>query len=457
MKKQYITKLLLALSLLLISPLTKAGCETEKDQYLWKAAVAWRVVTPDKPVWLAGYASRTAPSQGTLLDLKAKAILLEDASGHRSLLITMDNLGVPKDFSDEVRTEIGKRYNLDFSQIILSSSHTHTGPVISRALQYIYPMEEKDWIAVDNYTEELKEKLYNLTDEVMGKQLQTVRIYTENGIARFQVNRRNNSEKDIKTATMLNGPNDYAVPVMKIESEKGNILAILFGYACHPTTIDINQFSGDWPGFAQIELEKLYPGVVAMFFQGAGADQNPLPRRTVSLAIQYGKQLASTVERVLSEEMKPQKSRLITRYSELDLTLEDPIPIDEMQKLTKEEGNNGRWAKGMIDELKNKGSLMKTYPYPIAYWQVGDQKIFIMGGEVVIAYSIKLKEIFDHDIFVISYANDVMGYIPDEIIHAEGGYEGDRSQRVYGLPAKWDISIEKKIINEVRDIVNNIN
>ncbi len=105
---------------------------------------------------MAGYASRTSPSEGTLHDLWAKALLLEDASGNRSLLITMDILGVPKDFSDEVRKWINIKYGLDNAQIILSSSHTHSGPVISRALRYIYPMSEQDWKAVDQYTEELK-------------------------------------------------------------------------------------------------------------------------------------------------------------------------------------------------------------------------------------------------------------------------------------------------------------
>ncbi len=132
------------------------GGEIDEDQYLWKAGVARTVITPESSVWMAGYASRTSPSEGTLHDLWAKALLLEDASGNRSLLITMDILGVPKDFSDEVRKWINIKYGLDNAQIILSSSHTHSGPVISRALRYIYPMSEQDWKAVDQYTEELK-------------------------------------------------------------------------------------------------------------------------------------------------------------------------------------------------------------------------------------------------------------------------------------------------------------
>ena len=386
-----------------------------EEKYTWKIGTGRTVITPNEPTWMAGYSSRTSPSEGKLHDLWAKALLLEDARGNRSLLITMDILGVSKDFSDEVRNLINRKYNLNNSQIILSSSHTHSGPVISRALQYIYPMTEQDWKVVDKYTEQLKEKLVELVDQAI-KNLQPAHIYTQNGITRFQVNRRNNRENSITPTTELKGPNDYAVPVIKIESPDKQLLAVVFGYACHPTTLSINMFSGDYAGFAQLELEKRYPGVTAMFFQGAGADQNPLPRRTVPLAIQYGKQLAATVERVLSEEMPQQESNLITRYSEIDLLIDDPLPTEELQVIAKGSDYQARWANGIISELKTKGHLIKSYPFPVGYWQIGQQKLFILGGESVIAYSVKLKQTYGEQIFVMSYANDVMGYIPSEVI-----------------------------------------
>ena len=449
--KKIITRIGLQLFFLSFFILQLQAVNDNEEKYTWKIGTARTVITPNEPTWMAGYSSRTSPSEGKLHDLWAKALLLEDARGNRSLLITMDILGVSKDFSDEVRNLINRKYNLNNSQIILSSSHTHSGPVISRALQYIYPMTEQDWKVVDKYTEQLKEKLVELVDQAI-KNLQPAHIYTQNGITRFQVNRRNNRENSITPTTELKGPNDYAVPVIKIESPDKQLLAVVFGYACHPTTLSINMFSGDYAGFAQLELEKRYPGVTAMFFQGAGADQNPLPRRTVPLAIQYGKQLAATVERVLSEEMPQQESNLITRYSEIDLLIDDPLPTEELQVIAKGSDYQARWANGIISELKTKGHLIKSYPFPVGYWQIGQQKLFILGGESVIAYSVKLKQTYGEQIFVMSYANDVMGYIPSEVILEEGGYEGDTSQRVYGLPSKWSKSVESKIISELKNI-----
>lgn len=442
---------LIPVLLLLIYTVTVRADSDLSDAYLWKVGVARVVITPEYPVWMGGYSSRTSPSDGKLHDLWAKALVLEDASGNRSILITMDLLSIPKDFSDELRGWVREKYGLDYAQIILSTSHTHSGPVISRALKDIYPMSDGDWEAVDRYTEELKGLLHGLIDKAM-QRLQPAYLSTGNGVLRFQVNRRNNQEGSITPLTELKGPNDYSVPVMKIERADNSLLAILFGYACHATTLSINQLSGDYPGFAQIELEKLYPGTTAMFFQGGGADQNPIPRRSIPLAKQYGKELAASVERVLSEDMERQESMLTTGYAEIDLPFEEPLPVSELEKIAQGKDYQAKWAAGMLHDMRSGNPIMTSYPYPVGFWRMGQQTLFVLGGELLISYTISLKKIFGQNIFVMGYANDVVGYIPGKKVLEEGGYEGDTSQRVYGLPAKWDSSIETLIIEGIKGI-----
>ncbi|KUK75954.1 MAG: Uncharacterized protein XD92_1432, partial [Proteiniphilum acetatigenes] len=125
--KKIITLIGLQLFFLLLSVSQLQAVNDNAVKYVWKAGIARTVITPQSSIWMAGYSSRTSPSEGKLHDLWAKAVALEDAQGRRSILITMDLLGVPKDFSDEVRSRINRKYGLDYSQIILSSSHTHTG------------------------------------------------------------------------------------------------------------------------------------------------------------------------------------------------------------------------------------------------------------------------------------------------------------------------------------------
>ncbi|MEW4451207.1 hypothetical protein AB1L30_00805, partial [Bremerella sp. JC817] len=96
--------------------------------------------------------------------------------------------------------------------------------------------------------------------------------------ATFAVNRRNNTEAEvpalIERGEPLAGPVDHSVPVLSIERPDGSQAAVLFGYACHPTTLSFTTWCGDYPGFAQVELERAFPGTTAMFVNTCGGDQN---------------------------------------------------------------------------------------------------------------------------------------------------------------------------------------
>ena len=117
---------------------------------------------------------------------------------------------------------------------------------------------------------------------------------------------------------LLNGPVDHDVPVLSVRAGD-KLKAVLFGYACHATVLDIYQWTGDHPGFAMLAVEEQHPGTQAMFWAGCGADQNPLPRRTVELAQKYGSQLAHAVADVLDGAMRPISGDLKTAYAEIDI------------------------------------------------------------------------------------------------------------------------------------------
>jgi hypothetical protein len=416
----------------------------------WKAGVARVMVTPEQSMWMAGYALRDHPSEGTLHELWAKALALEDSEGKQVLLVTSDLLGFPKAMSDRIRDRIQSIYGLTRAQIILNSSHTHSGPVLNSALYDIYPLDDPQLRKIEQYSAKLEDKLVALAGQALHA-LKPVQLSARNGVARFQVNRRTNMDEGLDQQTDLNGPNDYAVPVIKVSDENGDLMAIIFGYACHPTVLDSYQWSGDYPGFAQIELEKSNPGAMALFFQGAGADMNPLPRRSVALARQYGEELAAAVDRVLNEDMHELPPHLSTAYSEVELALTSPPLKEELLQMEKEAstGFERRWATRMLSERERGEPIIYSCPYPIQVWQLGDQPIVSLGGELVIEYAIQLKRIFGQELIVMGYSNDVVSYIPSARILREGGYEGALAQIVYGLPATWKADIEMVILHEV--------
>ena len=91
-------------------------------------------------------------------------------------------------------------------------------------------------------------------------------------------------------------------------------------------------------------------------------------------------------------------------------------------------------------------------------WRLGSgPALVLLGGEVVVDYSLRLKkELGPGPTWVFAYANDVMAYIPSERVLKEGGYEGDTSMVVYGLPAKCAPGLEGKIVARVHDLVREV-
>jgi neutral ceramidase len=422
----------------------------------WKAGLASIIITPEEPVWMAGYGVRDRPSEGTLHDLWAKALALEDAQGNLVVLVTTDLLGFPQNISNRIRDQLAIQYGLKRSQIVLSSSHTHGGPVLMDALFDIYPFGSEHIEIIKRYSDNLEKQIVELTGKAIDSMV-PAKLFSENGVVRFQVNRRNNPVATLFRESELKGPIDHSLPVLKVAGASGEVMAVVFGYACHPTTLVGYQFSGDYAGFAQIEIERLHPGAVAMFFQGAGADMDPVPRRTIPLARQYGLELAAAVDRVLQEDMKELEPLILTAYSEVNLAFSDPPGREELTKL-KDEGTGymQRWAVSQLARLAEKKPFPAYYPYPVQIWRLGNQPVMILGGEVVVEYAIELKKLFGYEIFVMGYANDVMSYIPSETVIQEGGYEGASGQMVYGMPAAWKPGLQEIIINEFRKLAHEI-
>jgi neutral ceramidase len=274
-----------------------------------------------------------------------------------------------------------------------------------------------------------------------------------NGVTRFAVNRRTNKESEIRTTYDLNGPVDHSVPVLKVAREDGSLVAVLFGYACHNTVLMSYQWCGDYAGFAQIELEQAYPGATALFFAGCEADQNPLPRRTEPLALKYGRELANTVQEVLSDPMKTLDPVLKTEYAEADLTLMPAPSRAEIEAMIPSKPNYLQIAlKDFLRDLDAGKKLRTNYPFPVQVWRLGNQNLVALGGEAVVEYAILVKQILGPETFVAAYSNDVCSYIPSLRVLREGGYEGAESQAEYGMPNKWQEDIEARILGTVRTL-----
>jgi len=435
----------------LLFPLPTRADET------WQAGVAKTVITPPELMWMSGYGSRDKPADGKIQDLWAKAVVLQDPAGHQVVLITLDLVGIDRPTSQQICEKLQKAHGLDRSQIAIATSHTHTGPVVGTNLMAMYALDEHNLMLVREYTSFLVDSVVSVVADAF-KSVTPAVIQSGEGHASFAVNRRNNREPDVpmlRENGMLVGPVDHRLPVLSVRAPDGRLRAIVFGYACHATVLGLMQWSGDWPGFAQVEIEKNHPEAIALFWAGCGADQNPIPRRTVELAEEYGRQIAVGVNTALGSPMPKVTGSLKSAYREIDLAFDRVMTKADVESDLKSDNVFlVRRAQWLMNVIAREGDLSPSYPYPVQMWGIGDNvQMTFLGGEVVVDYSLRLSaELPGRSNWIAGYSNDVMAYIPSKRVLLEGGYEGESAMIYYGLPSKWSTDVEEHIVRTAQEL-----
>lgn len=434
----------------------------QENKTTWRAGVAKAVITPETSVWLAGYGSKRAPD-GKLHDIWMKSLALEAPDGKRAILVTSDFQGVPKEMSDAVFLILKKKHNLERHQVMITFSHNHCGPRLGLDLVDYYPIEAEQVKLVDEYTDLMVRRMADMISESIAN-LAPASLKMGEGHATFAVNRRNNKEAEVPSIIAkgepLKGPVDHTVPVMTVTGTDNNLIAILFGYACHPTTLNFTKWCGDYPGFAQILIEKNHPGALAMFVNTCGGDQNPLPRRQVELCEKYGKMLADGVEEALKKPLKTIQPGLKTSFELIELPYEKIITRPELEVATRDANAvRKRWAERMIKKLDAGEKFATSYPYPLHAWKLGNEMLMIgMGAETVVDYALRFKAEFGKGTWVCGYVDDMIAYIPSRRVWAEGGYEGGPNLYEYGRPAlRWAADNEELIAGKIKKLVDSVN
>ncbi|MBN2476202.1 MAG: neutral/alkaline non-lysosomal ceramidase N-terminal domain-containing protein [Pirellulales bacterium] len=426
----------------------------------WLAGIAKAKITPEQPLWLAGYGARDRPAEGTLHDLWLKVLVLQTPDGQRAVVVTSDLLGFSQPMYEAVCAELKSQCGLDRHQIMLTASHTHSGPVLRDALYDIYPLDEGQVALIEAYSRRLEKTVVATVADALS-QLTPAVLRTGKGSTNFGVNRRNNPQAQVDEllarSAELTGPVDHDVPVLAVRSPQGELRAVLFSYACHCTTLSEYEWSGDYAGFAQIALERSHPGAVAMFHAGCGADQNPLPRREVRLCQRYGDMLAAAVEATLRTPLRPVAPRLRTAGELIELPYEKTLDKPELEAALDKDVYQQRRARRLLRQLAEGKSLASGHHYPVQAWRLGEDQLWIsLGGEVVVDYSLRFKQTYGATTWVTGYANDVMAYIPSRRVWEEGGYEAG-AFHVYGLPTdRWTPDIEERIAGTVGRLVEQV-
>ncbi|SIO65583.1 putative membrane-bound dehydrogenase domain-containing protein [Singulisphaera sp. GP187] len=414
-------------------------------------------ITPDYPIRLHGYLSRTQESRGTAQRIWAKGLAIGSKEGRRVVLVSVDSLGVPFEIVDEVAKRLQAKERLAKSDFVVAASHTHSAPCLSGIAPNIFgkKIADNEQATIDRYTRELTDNLEQVSLAAL-KDLRPRRLDWAQGQVNFASNRRTKG-----------GPVDHSLPVLKVTDLDGKVCAILVNYACHCTTLDPNdnKVSGDWAGSAQEAIEHDHPGAIALTVVGCGADSNPLKRLAADGAQVNGRAIADEVNRLvkLASNAKPGESPwhsleappVPSPRAEVKLPFDTLPTRAELETLVKAGGPPGYNASVQRAKLDRGEPLQTEVNYPVQVWAFGNELAMVfLPGEVVVDYVLRLKKDFDPArLWVTAYANDVPCYIPSERILREGGYEGGGAMVYYARPARFKPGIEDLIISTVHKLM----
>jgi len=425
----------------------------------YKAGVARVKITPEKPIYLSGYANRNRPSDGVVHDLWAKALAIEDTRGGRVVIVTTDIIGYPRWLSDLIGARLEKDHGLNRSRLVLNASHTHTGPLIQRNLNLMFELKPEQQAVVEEYSRKLADDVVGVVAAAL-KDLAPANLAFGNGTGSFAINRREMSPKGMRLGLNPGGSSDHDVPVWKVTAPDGRLRAVVFGYACHNTTLggDFYQISGDYAGHAQIEIEKAHPGAAAMFLMLCGADQNPNPRGKPDLPPLHGAALAAEVSRVLGGSLQQVRGRIRTAYQLVDLNFALHSRKTFEARLTESNPWRVRHAKAMLQLYDERRPIRRYASYPVQAVSFGrDLLLLALGGEVVVDYALRVKKEYgSKGIIVAGYTNDVMSYIPSLRVLKEGGYEADASMIYYGQPGPYAEDVEERVFATIRQAAKRV-
>jgi len=240
----------------------------------FQAGVARVEITPSAMLPMYGYPNRTCPvAEGTHDALHAKALVLA-AGKDRMAIVTLD---IGTFGSAALQRRVAEE--LGIPVLLVSSSHTHSGPQFARENQEETPVTA----AQRRYRADLEQKIFGIVRQA-SQSLFPAKLGLGRGSIQLGYNRLVLREDGRARAEFSNlahvpyGPVDPEFVVLQVEDDAGHVRAVLVHYACHPVVMQGWNclYSADWPGVMQSRVEAAIPGAQCMFVQGGAGDINPM-------------------------------------------------------------------------------------------------------------------------------------------------------------------------------------
>lgn len=413
-------------------------------------------VTPSYPVRLGGYFNERI-SEGVLDPLYLRLAALADGGG-RFLFLQLDNCAIPTPEAEDIRRRIAERTEYQKHEIMILTSHIHTGPDLVGF--FGLPRDER-------YLEEIKRTAVEAAARLelsCRASISTARA-TYDGLA---FNRRwvmkdgrvvTNPPKKSPERLRPEGAVDREANSLVFKDEAGRMLAVFVNISNHTDTIGGNLISADWPGVMERRLNDALGTAIPVFlFLAPQGNINHLefdderPQSSYEEAERIGRAYAGIVAvsmralepmRLVGERFNPAR-----KIEAREIILRIPprnISVSEIESarmlLSRKEGEEKEAGRSLTAEDLAKGDptverlfareLVRfaatrpdTYEVPLQAVRLGRVAFAAIPGEPFVEVGLDLKSTPGFNpVFPVALANGYFGYIPRKENFGCGGYE----------------------------------
>lgn len=402
------------------------------------------VITPPQGAPMAGYYYNRA-AESVHDDLHAKALVFQK-DGMRIALVACDLGSLPRPFVERARTLIHAATGIPPTHVMISATHTHTGPVlIADTLRYNLEGEMKR--IAEAYAAALPAKIAEAVKKA-NEALTPARITTAVGREdSLTFNRRYfmkdgtvgwNPGKLNPNIVRPAGPIDGSVPVIYIESTAGKPIATYVNYALHLDTVGGMQYSADYPYMlGKILRDAKGATLLPSFTIGCAGNLNHIdvttkdPQKGNEEAARIGAVLAGEVLKSIKRAMPVDAGsiRTSTETVRLPAPAFDAAEIEKARNIASTFGQPNAApflalvrASKIVELADRKFQPLEAEVQVIA---IGEELAFVgLPGEIFVELGLTIKHGSPFAQTVIAeLANGALGYLPDRKAYAQGAYE----------------------------------
>lgn len=367
-------------------------------------ALSKKIITPLKPCPFCGY-SRKELSKGHIDDIESNTLLLQ-INNEDFIIITLDFLFVSLEFVKELKTRIQNKFGVVEKNIIISATHTHSGPAA-------FELPTTPNIIGEDYVDFLFNMIIMSIKEAKENISPTKIILKKGAISNIYGNRN-----------VKGGIYDNEGFIIKFINNENKIIASLVNISCHPTILksDTLYLSSDLLGMVRRNLEEEWESPV-IITNGACGDTSSrffTEDSNYEQVVKFGKQIAEDIlnfryeELINLNEFSAKTVEMPIIYTKSDKFVVEAIEkIENSLNLSNEEKNYNDFVLNILNTKFKKGDYKYTLVSNI--YTFNNLRIITIPGELVSVLGLKLKKLSEiKNTIIICYANDYVSYIIDK-------------------------------------------